>query len=75
VLGVASERCEVLLNYGLKPKSEDLTYDLDQCLVSDGTDIQQCGPRLCLQSVTCFYHYGIAEYSTVHFSVTLQSKF
>ena len=27
------------------------------------------------QSVTCFYHYGIGEYSTVHFSVTLQSKF
>ena len=27
------------------------------------------------QSVACFYHYGIGEYSTVHFSVTLQSKF
>jgi len=25
--------------------------------------------------ITCFYHYGIGEYSTVHFSVTLQSKF
>ena len=23
----------------------------------------------------CFYHYGIGEYSTIHFSVTLQSKF
>jgi len=27
------------------------------------------------QSVTCFYHYSIGEYSTVHFSVTLQSTF
>ena len=27
------------------------------------------------QSVTCFYHYSIGDYSTVHFSVTLQSKF
>ena len=27
------------------------------------------------QSVTCFYHYSIGEYSTVHFSITLQSKF
>jgi len=30
---------------------------------------------LYLQSVTCFYHYGIGEYSTVHFNVTLHSKF
>ena len=27
------------------------------------------------QSVTCFYHYSIGECSTVHFSVTIHSKF
>ena len=27
------------------------------------------------QSVTCFYHYSIGEYSTVHFIVTMHSKF
>ena len=34
-----------------------------------------CHQYLETVSVTCFYHYGIGEYSTVDFSVTLQSKF
>jgi len=26
------------------------------------------------KTVTCFYHYSIGKYSTVHFSVTTHSK-
>jgi len=53
------------------------SYQANTCMHFTSTCFQYACffNKFSLQSVTCFYHYSIGEYSTVHLSVTLQSKF